>query len=116
MVKKVTTHFGDLSMVDLMYARPEEDCTVLVLVTVGYVDGTPENQTDLLDKMEGYLKHIQSEQFRNDYPQSTIYIDVTFEEKPHVLITDLLYKRTAWCKENGAILRFMIGDEYYRFS
>lgn len=61
MAKKVTTHFGDLSMVDLMYARPEEDCAVLDLVTAGYVDGTPENQTDLLDKMEGYLKHIQSE-------------------------------------------------------
>ena len=61
MAKKVTTHFGDLSMVDLMYARPEEDCAVLVLVTAGYVDGTPENQTDLLDKMEGYLKNIQSE-------------------------------------------------------
>lgn len=39
MAKKVTTHFGDLSMVDLMYARPEEDCAVLVLVTAGYVDG-----------------------------------------------------------------------------
>ena len=37
MAKKVTTHFGDLSMVDLMYARPEEDCAVLVLVTAGYV-------------------------------------------------------------------------------
>lgn len=86
------------------------------MLTAGYVDGTPENQTDLLDKMEGYLKHIQSEQFRNDYPQSTISIEVTFEEKPHVLITDLLYKCTAWCKENGTILMFMIGDEYYRFS
>ena len=29
MAKKVTTHFGDLSMVDLMYARPEEDCVML---------------------------------------------------------------------------------------
>jgi hypothetical protein len=29
---------------------------------------------------------------------------------------DLLYKCTAWCKENGTILRFMIGDEYYIFS
>lgn len=57
MGKKLTTHFGDLSLIDLMYARPEEDCAVLVLVTAGYIDGTPENQTDLLDKMEGYLRH-----------------------------------------------------------
>lgn len=116
MVKKITSHFGDLSLIDLMYARPEEDCAVLVLVAAGYVDGTPENQTDLLDKMEGYLKHIQSEDFKVDYPQSTVYIDVTFDEKPHVLITDLLYKCTAWCKDNGAILRFKIGDDFYRFS
>lgn len=116
MTKRITTHFGDLSLIDLMYAIHEEDCAVLVLVTAGYIDGTPENQTDLLDKMEGYLKHIQSEQFRNDYSQSTIYIDVTFEEKPHVLITDLLYKCTAWCKDNGAVLRFQIGEDYYRFS
>lgn len=46
MGKKLTTHFGDLSLIDLMYARPEEDCAVLVLVTAGYIDGTPENQTD----------------------------------------------------------------------
>ena len=89
---------------------------MLVLVTAGYIDGTPENQTDLLDKMEGYLRHIRSEQFRIDYPQSTIYLDVTFEEKLHALITDLLYKCTAWCKDNGAILRFQIGEDYYRFS
>ena len=29
MVKKITSHFGDLSLIDLMYARPEEDCAVL---------------------------------------------------------------------------------------
>ena len=116
MAKKITAHFGDLSLIDLMYALYEEDCAVLVLVAAGFVDGTPENQTDLLDKMEGYLKHIQSEAFKADYPQSTVYIDVTFDEKPHVLITDLLYKCTTWCKDNGAVLRFKIGDDYYRFS
>ena len=40
MVKKITLHFGDLLLIDLMYARPEYDCAVLVLVAAGYVDGT----------------------------------------------------------------------------
>lgn len=115
MSNKISVHFGDLSKIDLVYSRREDDCAVLGLVTVGYIDGSPEIQTELLDKMEGYLKHINSEDFKAEYPQSTIYIDVIFEEKPHVLITDLLYKCTSWCKENGANLRLKIGEEYYRF-
>ena len=65
---KNTKHFGDLSQIDVMYSRPEDDCSVLVLVAVGYVNGNPENQTDLLDKLEGYLNHINSDDFKVDYP------------------------------------------------
>ena len=73
MDSKITEKFGDLSLIDIIYAQPDEDCAVLVLVTVGYIDGSPETQTDLLDKLEGYLKHIQSEDFRRDYPQSKVF-------------------------------------------
>ena len=74
-----------------------------------------ENQTDLLDKLEGYLNHINSDDFKVDYPQSTVYIDVTFQEMPHVHITDLLFKCIPLCKENGAVLRVKIGEDYYSF-
>ena len=112
----LSKHFGNLSMIDIVYARPEEDSAVLVIVTVGYIDGTPENQANLLDKMECYLKHTYSDEFKQQYPYSFIYLDVTFDQKPHTLITDLLYKCTNWCKEHGVILRIKIGDEYYSFS
>ncbi len=113
--KKETEQFGDLSLIDIMYSEPEKDCSVLVLVSVGYVDGDPETQKDLLDKMEGYLTHIQSDVFKRDYPQSKVYIDVKFEEKPNQLILDLLYKCQNWCKENGATLRILIGERYVHF-
>lgn len=116
MTKKITEHFGDLSLIDLMYSIPSEDCCVLELVTAGYIDGEPETQKDLLDKMEGYLGHIQSDVFKKDYPQSTVYIDVTFTETPDARITDLLYHCIPWCKDNGAIMRLKIGDDYMRFT
>ncbi len=116
MANRISDLFGDLSLVDIIYAQPEEDNVVLVLVTVGHVDGSPQTQTDLLDKLEGYLKHIQSADFRKDYPQKNVYIDIQFEEMPDVLITDLLYKCIGWCEDNGATLRISIAGNYVHFT
>ena len=115
-MKKITEYFGDLSLIDIVYANDKEDSAVLVLVTAGHIDGSKETQTDLLDKMEGYLKHIQSEEFKKDYPQNNVYIDICFEEMPDVHITDLLFKCQNWVKENGATLRIKIGDSYVHFT
>jgi hypothetical protein len=115
-MEKLTEHFGDLSLIDIVYANDIEDSAVLVLVTAGHVDGSKENQTDLLDKMEGYLNHIQSEEFKKDYPQDNVYIDVRFNEMPDALITDLLFECQNWVKENGATLRIQIGDSYIHFT
>ena len=41
---KLTEHFGDLSLIDIVYANDIEDSAVLVLVTAGHVDGSKENQ------------------------------------------------------------------------
>lgn len=99
-----------------MYSEPQNDCAVLVLMAVGYIDGSPEAQTNLLDKIEGYLTHIQSDEFKRDYPQRITYIDIKFEEMPHQLILDLLYKCQSWCQENGAYLRILIGENYIHFK
>ena len=115
MNSKITENFGDLSKVDVIYALPKENSAVLVLLSVGHINGDPQTQTDLLDKLEGYLKHIQSPEFKKEYPQKKVYIDVKFEEKPDVLIIDLLYKCVSWCEENGASLRVMIEDKYIHF-
>ena len=39
MDSKITEKFGDLSLIDIVYAQSDEDCAVLVLVTVGYIYG-----------------------------------------------------------------------------
>ena len=88
----ITENFGDLSLIDIIYTRPTEESVVLVLVTSGYVDGSAETQNNLLDKMEGYLRHIQSDEFKQEYASNKVFIEVNFSEEPDVLITDLLAK------------------------
>ena len=113
MNSKMTETFGDLGKIDLEYALSNEDCAVLDLIAVGYVDGDPATQKNLLDKMERYLIHIQSDLFKSQYPQSKVYIDVIFaDERPHDLILQLLFKCQSWCEENGATLRIRIRDKY----
>lgn len=70
----IKEHFGDLKLIDLMYSNEERDEARLVLMTSGYIDGSKEIQTALVDKMEGYLSHIQSEEFKKDYPQKNVII------------------------------------------
>lgn len=115
MKSRMTESFGDVGLIDIEYALPAENCAVLELIAVGYVDGDPATQTDLLDKMEGYLGHIQSDLFKSQYPQDKVYIDVIFaDERPHNLILQLLLKCQSWCEENGATLRIKIRDNYVK--
>ena len=115
MAKRKTELFGDISLIDIIYSRKADNSVVLVLVTADYLDGSPETQMDLLDKLEGYLKHIQSDEFKKEYPQKNVFIEVELTELPDVLITDLLAKCQNWCVENGATLRVRVGDNYIRF-
>ena len=104
--------FGDLKKIDIEYSLPEEDAAVMVLVTVGYIDGTKEMQTALMDKMEGYLKHAQSEAFKKDYPQSNVILEIDFQEIPHRLIIQLLGKTMDWCESCGVAQRVKIGERF----
>ena len=45
--------FGDLDKIDILAEKPETKEVLMVLVCNGFVDGSPETQTALLDKMEG---------------------------------------------------------------
>lgn len=53
--------FGDLDKIDIL-AETKTGEVVMVLVCNGFIDGSPETQKALLDKTEGYLNHIQSEE------------------------------------------------------
>lgn len=45
--------FGDLDKIDIL-AETKTGEVVMVLVCNGFIDGSPETQKALLDKMEGY--------------------------------------------------------------
>lgn len=53
--------FGDLDKIDIL-AETKTGEAVMVLVCNGFIDSSPETQKALLDKTEGYLNHIQSEE------------------------------------------------------
>lgn len=88
--EKIEEHLGDLKLIDVMYRSEEEDAAVLVLCVAGFLDGSREMQTALMDKMEGYLKHINSDVFKKDYPEPNVFLDISFAEKPDRLIIQLL--------------------------
>lgn len=106
--------FGNLHSIDIM-AETKNKEVLLMLVCNGFIDGSPETQTALLNKMEGYLGHIQSEEFKKEYPGWPVILRVTFTEKPDQLILDLLYKCQAWTSEFGATLELEIGGRKVRF-
>ena len=58
--------FGDLHKIDILAEKTETKEVLMVLVCNGFIDGSPETQKALLDKMEGYLNHPQSEEFQKE--------------------------------------------------
>ena len=62
-----------------------------------------------------YLRHIQSDEFKQEYASNKVFIEVDFSEEPDVLITDLLAKCESWCEEKGATLIVRINNELVSF-
>ena len=81
--------FGDLDKIDIL-AETKTGEVVMVLVCNGFIDGSPETQKALLDKMEGYLNHTQSEEFQKEYGGWPVILRVTFGREPDEHILALL--------------------------
>ena len=58
--------FGDLHKIDILAEKPETKQVLMVLVCNGFIDGSPETQKALLDKMEGYLNHTRARNFKRN--------------------------------------------------
>ena len=114
--EKIEEHLGDLKLIDVMYRSEEEDAAVLVLCVAGFLDGSREMQTALMDKMEGYLKHINSDVFKKDYPDPNVFLDISFAEKPDRLIIQLLATTYDWCESWRAKQRIIIGKRYVKIT
>ena len=83
--------FGDLDKIDIL-AETKAGEVVMVLVCNGFIDGSPETQKALLDKMEGYLNHTQSKEFQKEYGGWLVILRVILDQKPDERILALLSK------------------------
>lgn len=106
--------FGDLLTIDILAEKPETKEVLMVLVCNGFIDGSPETQKALLDKMEGYLNYTQSEEFQKNYRGWSVILRVTFDEEPDQLVVALLSKCPAWAEDYGVKLEFEIGGKQVR--
>ena len=105
--------FGDLHKIDIM-AETKTGEVLMVLVCNGFIDGSPETQKALLDKMEGYLNHTQSKKFQKEYGGWPVILRVTLDSKPDELILALLSKCPAWAESYGVKLEIEIGGKQVR--
>ena len=102
--------FGDLDKIDIL-AETKAGEVVMVLVCNGFIDGSPETQTALLDKMEGSLNHTQSQ---TEYGGWSVILRVTLGREPDERILALLSKCPAWAEDYGVKLEFEIGGKQVR--
>ena len=105
--------FGDLDKIDIL-AETKTGEVVMVLVCNGFIDGSPETQKALLDKMEGYLSHTLSEEFQREYEGWHVILRVTFGREPDERILALLSKCPAWAASYGVKLEIEIGGKPVR--
>ncbi|MBR5777383.1 MAG: hypothetical protein IKY22_02800 [Bacteroidales bacterium] len=110
------SQIGDLKKIDVSYVDSAENKVYLMLMCVGYIDGSPEIQAALLDKMEGYIGHILSDWFKQEYKGLSPVTVVCFQEVPHQLILQLLTKCIVWFGDYGIELRFKIKDSYFKIN
>ena len=107
--------FGDLHKIDILAYKRETNEVLLVLVCNGFIDGSPETQKALLDKMEGYLNHTQSDEFKKEFSNWSVILRVTFDKEPDQLVVELLSKCQTWADDYGVKLEFEIGGKPVRF-
>ena len=105
--------FGDLDKIDIL-AETKTGEVVMVLVCNGFIDGSPETQKALLDKMGGYLNHTQSEEFQKEYSGWPVILRVTLGREPDEHILALLSKCPAWAEDYGVKLEIEIGGKQVR--
>lgn len=114
--KSDISQIGDISKIDLSYVVREENKVYLELVCAGYIDGESNMQKALLDKMQGYIGHILSDWFKQEYQGLDPVTVIHFEEEPHQLILQLLSKCIAWFNDYGIELRFKLEDSYFNIT
>ncbi len=77
----------------------------LVIVSSSHLDGSPETQKLLLDKIESYLEQINGEEFAVEFGRPTaerVRIIVQCVDDPDETIRDLVKGCDGWATDNNA--------------
>ena len=111
----IETMFGDLHKIDILAEKRETREVLMVLICDGFVDGSPETQKALLDKMEGYLDYTRSEEFQRQYANWSVFLRVALDEEPDQLVVALLSKCQSWADDYGVKLEFEIDGKEVHF-
>lgn len=107
--------FGDPHRIDILIETRGGE-VLMILVCHGFIDGAPETQRALLDKMRGYLDHTQSGKFRKKYADWPVTLRVAFNEPPDQRVMALLIRCRPWAADYGVRLEFEIGGKQVRFA
>lgn len=105
--------FGELDRIDILIETKTGE-VVMFLVCNGFIDGSPETQRALLDKMKGYLNYTLSEGFQKKYADWPVILRVTLDQKPDERILALLSKCPAWAEDYGVELEIEIEGKLVR--
>ena len=84
----------------------------LVIVASSKLDGSPEHQKLLLDKIESYLAQLNTSEFQAEFSHprpDQVNIVLICSEPPHPIIVQLIDKSKPWVEENNARLTLQIG-------
>lgn len=111
----VVEMFGEPDGIDIL-AKSNNGGAVMVPVTNGFIDGSAETQTALLDKMENYFLYTQSGEFRSTFRNSPVILRVTFTEQPDKIISEQLKRCVPWAEDYGVTLEIQINGVRMRLS
>jgi len=97
----------NLNVIDVAGYRKEGGADLTIVVASPLADD-PRSQTRLLDKIQGYLSHIQSDEFARDAgtkptPANTT-ISVLIHPESSKVVRDLLERCRPWVDSQGATL------------
>ena len=98
----------DVNRVDLM-AKRNDGGVDMFIISSGEIDDSPSTQKILLDKVENYLRYLNSNEFVVEFPEirkDKVRIVFELEKKAPELLLELCKQIESWVEDND--VRFVI--------
>lgn len=100
----------NIGSVDLV-GKGKDGGVDLLIVVSSRLTGSPEHQRLLLDKIESYLRQLNTPAFKSQFknpPADKVKVVVACTQPPDPIISKLIEKSKPWVAENNARLELQI--------